>query len=602
MNQAPLRALGAMSALLTGLAVADLPAAAEVYPTDRCVSEKLAAAGRACRQLLNAQAVAQRSRGAAPDATEHVAAALERTWSAAEARSAAAGVDCSLATVTSAEMTELLRAGAASLAGAACDAGALQVAAGACDGLLQAESRHLLRRSDDRERKALLAERARVLARAAGACDGSGSVAGAVEALARDATVAATVSPHVSRQWTMLRPADEVEYGGRTLAPICSRGTPYAFFARRGSLNKLLVYFQGGGACWDYGTCEAVRTFDQAVDLDAENPDNRDNPANFSVGLFDLSNSENLFRDWSIVMVPYCTGDIHWGEARFDHELVNPETGEVLASAVIEHKGFANAQVVEKWAREHFVNPDQVFVTGSSAGAYGAIVNSLFLQENVYPSSDFAVLGDAGNGVITQDFLEFEISKWGVEPNLPPWIPALNVPLTELNAAELWIASAETYPQNRFATYTTAYDGSLGGQTGFYNIMLHPFRESQFNPVFFWPTWWRASCLWNEGMRELNATAVARAPNYRFYVGSGSRHTMWGSDKVYADRTGGVSMTIVDWIRAMIDDAPEWVNVECSDCGLLLPGDPSPNVEQNPFAPPEQPFTADGRIVCEVGG
>ena len=36
-----------------------------------------------------------------------------------------------------------------------------------------------------------------------------------------------------------------------------------------------------------------------------------------------------------------------------------------------------NAQVVEKWAREHFVTPEQVFVTGSSAGAYGAIASSL---------------------------------------------------------------------------------------------------------------------------------------------------------------------------------------------------------------------------------
>ena len=56
-----------------------------------------------------------------------------------------------------------------------------------------------------------------------------------------------------------------------------------------------------------------------------------------------------------------------------------------------------NAQVAEKWAREHFVFPEQVFVTGSSAGAYGAVVNSLPLQEFAWPSSDFAVLGDAGS-------------------------------------------------------------------------------------------------------------------------------------------------------------------------------------------------------------
>jgi hypothetical protein len=234
-------------------------------------------------------------------------------------------------------------------------------------------------------------------------------------------------------------------------------------------------------------------------------------------------------------------------------------------------------------------------------------VNSLSLQEFVYPSSDFAVLGDAGNGVITQDFLEFEISKWGVEQNLPAWIPALNVPLTELNAADLWVASAEFYPENRFATYTAAYDGSTGGQTGFYNIMLHPFREDPLAPILIWRDWWIASCAWNEEMRALNAEAVSRAPNFRFYVGTGSRHTMWGSDKVYTSTEGGESMTILDWVKAMLAGGSDWSNVECSDCGLLLEGDPSPDLQDHPFDPndlddvpgADQPFTEEGRIVCD---
>ena len=87
-------------------------------------------------------------------------------------------------------------------------------------------------------------------------------------------------------------------------------------------------------------------------------------------------------------------------------------------------------------------------------------------------------------------------------------------------------------------------------------------------------------------MRELNAKAAAQAENFRFYVGSGSRHTMWGSDKVYTDTTGGVP-TVVDWINAMLDDTPAWQNVECTNCGLLLEDDPAPD-------PLEPPFTEAG--------
>jgi hypothetical protein len=269
---------------------------------------------------------------------------------------------------------------------------------------------------------------------------------------------------------------------------------------------------------------------------------------------------------------------VHWGDAVVKHVLGKQ-------SITIHHKGFVNAQVAEKWAREHFVNPDEVFVTGSSAGAYGAIVNSLSLQQNVWPSSHFDVLGDAGNGVITQDFLENDIAKWGIEQNLPDWIPGLNRPLAELNAADLWTESALFYPRNRFANYAAAYDGGQGGQTGFYNVMLNP-----GNPIA-WTRWWRPSCEWNATMRSLVQDGASRAENYRYYIGSGSQHTMWGSNKVYTDTTGGVP-TIVRWIRAMLGGTLDWTNVETTDPGLLLPGDPRPN-------PAADPYTDDGRILCE---
>jgi hypothetical protein len=83
------------------------------------------------------------------------------------------------------------------------------------------------------------------------------------------------------------------------------------------------------------------------------------------------------------------------------------------------------------------------------------------------------------------------------------------------------------------------------------------------------------------------ATAAAVPDNYRYYIGTGSRHTMWGSNKVYDDTTGGVP-TLVDWVNAMLDSQPGspdpgWTNVECANCGLLLPGDPRPATLQPPF-------------------
>jgi hypothetical protein len=73
---------------------------------------------------------------------------------------------------------------------------------------------------------------------------------------------------------------------------------------------------------------------------------------------------------------------------------------------------------------------------------------------------------------------------------------------------------------------------------------------------------------------------------------------MWGSNKVYTDTTGGVP-TIVDWVDAMLNSAsgapdPGWTNVECTNCGLLLPGDPRPN----PLQPPFEQVGSDVVIMC----
>jgi hypothetical protein len=581
--------------LALALCVSASGAWADPYPTDLCVGEKLLQAARYGRASLQGTA--------RPGAARNLA----RAWASAEATSEAAGVDCAETTVSASEMADRIDQEAADLgtwlgqsedggSAGSCASLVMRAAGVAVQGLVAAEGRHLQERSSrdrDGARRARARERSRTVLRRtlAGAlshCEigpTAEEIAARVEGIATRVNEAATISPNAPAEWTVFEP-EPVEYEGRLYEPICSKGTPYYYFAKRGTNNKLLVYFQGGGACWDAFTCEIYPTYKQTVDPVSDNPGNLpidpNDPTGF--GFANFTNPDNPFYGWNVVFVPYCTGDVHWGDARYPHEFRNSTTGELIDVFEIEHKGYVNSRVVEKWTREHFVDPEQVFVTGSSAGAYGAIVNSLPLQENVYPSADFAVLGDAGNGVITQDFLENDISKWGIEKNLPAWIPGLNRPLTELNAADLWVESARFYPTHRFATYTTAYDGGTGGQTGFFHVMRNP-----GNPLS-WLNWWEDSCDWNAAMLDLNADAAARAENFRYYVGSGSAHTMWGRPRVYSDTTGGVP-PLVDWVKAMIAGSDAWVDVQAQDFGVLLPGDPRPN-------PTLPPFTGDGRIVC----
>jgi len=381
-------------------------------------------------------------------------------------------------------------------------------------------------------------------------------------------------------EFKTISPTGVIEYDGEQLRPVCMDGSAYHFFAKRGSVNKLLMYYQGGGACWEQLTC-GLRVCDTSVE-----PDGEDNPNNYDSGFADLSNPANPFREWHIVFVPYCSCDIHFGDAAQDYTNTDPQN-----PVHVEHRGYHNARVAEKYAREKFPDPEEVFVTGSSAGAYGAWFQSLYLHE-AFPNAHFNVLADAGNGVITQDFVENYFPNWNFAANLVTSIPGVGAAMESGSIVAYTKAVADYYPDTRWAHYTTAFDGGQGGQTGFYNVMLN---DNQPAAAL---TWWNGSCAFNDQMRAqaqqtYEAVHATEPDNYRYYIGTGSRHTMWGSNKVYSDTTGGVP-TIVDWVNAMLSGSAEWANVECTNPGLTLPGDPQPNPLQSPFEQVGQ----DVKIVC----
>jgi len=592
LHRPPWAALCAAAAIaLSVLLLAAPSGAAKLYGTDRCVSDKLRAVGQVCQNVLGSyQAWEGHQDQARLDAALGKARVkLAKAWGRAEKR-VRKEVDCAESTQTSAELAAIVEDAAEALAAAVndgldlgqkddvrCGAELLRSAEDACEGLLRAESLHLRQRTADRRRLRLQADQATVLAdfqESAGAarngCPTNAStldLQAGLEQLVDEAVLASTLAPGGAGDWEPIVPETEVSYLGRKLQPICSFDTPFTFYVRRGTENKVVMYYQGGGACWNFGTC-ALPTFD---------PFGAD-PRGGGSGFADYDDPRNPFRDWNAVFVSYCTGDVHWGDARYPHE----QNGEILE---VEHKGAVNARVAEKWARDHFVNPDEVFVTGSSAGAYGAIAQAPYLIEFAWPSSQFAVLGDAGNGVITNEFLVNDISKWGIEKNVPRWIEALDTPITDLSIVDVYVEVAREYPWNRFGTYTSSYDGGSGGQAGFYNVM------KTGTPVGGL-VWWNAACEWNEIMRAQDFESAARAANFRYYIGPGFRHTMFGHPKVYDDTTGNVP-TIVSWIEAMLSGSPDWVNVECEDCGQRVANDPG-----LPEGPPP-PFDMDGNIVCE---
>jgi hypothetical protein len=573
-------------------------AQAALYPTNACVSVKMGAAANYCRSALNAWSAWEiRQDDTRRDtALSNAAEKLGNRWQRAEAVTTNKGVDCAETTLSSSALqsmvdtavTDVVNSINAGLdlgnpANASCGRQLLTAAAAKCAGLLKAEARYIIRLNastagavrDAAKTKAARAFAYRWFTATARSCPTTATesaIEGKVDVLDDQVVMDTTVSPNVDdTQFTTITPANPTAYLRREYTPQCMNGSPYSFFVKRGSVNRLVMYYQGGGACWNQNTC-SIPLCDTTVD-----PSGGDNPNDSAnhYGFGDLSNPLNPFKDWNIVFVAYCSCDIHYGDAVQDYADAN-----ATRPIHVVHHGFHNAKVAEKWAREHFVNPEMVFVIGSSAGAYGAFFNAPLLKK-VWPASQFRVLADAGNGVITKDFLANEFSHWNFTANLPPYIPGVVESITSGSGLVAYTEAVASYfPDTLWAHYATAFDGGTGGQTGFYNVMLNP------TYVLEWFSWWDASCAFNTHMVDQATTTAADVAlendNYRYYIGSGSQHTMWGSNKVYTDTTGGVPL-IVDWIDAMLTGSPDWVNVEADPSNVLLPGDPQPSPLRSPF-------------------
>ncbi len=289
-------------------------------------------------------------------------------------------------------------------------------------------------------------------------------------------------NPPPAGEWIAIEP------GGDT---ICSRGTPYRFFVRGGRADRVMVDFQGGGACWDEATCGAagvIGLFSEDVGTLEELQAAIDGPLAGGI----LSNDpQNPFHDWTIVHVPYCTGDIHWGNTRTTY-----------GSNAIEHRGFVNASAALDWTYARFTSPTNVFVSGCSAGAYGAVLHSAYLADH-YRSAQVSVFADSGSGIITDTFLNDSLPNWNAQENLPSFVPGLDVPLSELSLSQLYIQIGLRFPAMRLAQTNTNYDQD---QIFFYTAMGGT-RED-----------------WPPAMRSSHDRIAAAIPNFTSFVPGGSMH------------------------------------------------------------------------------
>lgn len=313
----------------------------------------------------------------------------------------------------------------------------------------------------------------------------------------------------------------------------CALGTPFQFFARTGiDPQRVVVYFQAGGACWSAESCvpnNPLPIYDQTVTL-----------GEFSSyrGAFDFDNPQNPLRDYDMVFVPLCTGDVHVGAAT-----VTYRTAAGLYSLTIQHWGAYNVRAALNWVYERYPNPEQVIVIGSSAGALASLYYSPEIFER-YPQAVGLQFSDGYVGVVPDGWDALE--RWNIEANIPASIAEIGALPPEELVPELVRLLIDLFPDHRFGLYShaadafqIAYFGLTGGDT----------------------TQWSAR-------RDVVIASYDGLPNLHTYIGAGVLHTILPFDEFYTMEVEGIRFR--DWFADFLDGRPV-ENVHCPRGGVACP-------------------------------
>lgn len=310
--------------------------------------------------------------------------------------------------------------------------------------------------------------------------------------------------------------------------PTCLRDTPYRVSVRDAGSPNLVVFLQGGGACWD-DFCFAIENAPEGIpSLDVLDPELPHNP----------------FRDWNVVYLPYCDGSLFAGDADIDDD------GDGAPDRF--HRGLQNLSAALDLAAETFPNPDRIALIGASGGAFGTMPGAVLARE-LWPETPLDVVNDSGVGVAKEGdpfFIGDLLDEWNARSFVPASCDGC---LNRGHLVPLVGWQLDRDPLLRSAVFSSYDDYIIS--TLFLSLPPGVFKEAL--------------------LRETGAVAEAYPDRYVRFLVEGELHTAIignvsgvigdvGGDNPFSDfvelgKMDEIALegtTVADWLQGMVDDDP----------------------------------------------
>ena len=191
-----------------------------------------------------------------------------------------------------------------------------------------------------------------------------------------------------------------------------SDGSEWHGIFRKGTENKVVVYFFGGGVSITPETSEGGNKFY------ATNMTGQDFVAQGGIG---SDAEDNPFRNWSFIVIPYATGDFHAG------------TGVYEGKKTVYHTGYGNYSAYVEQVKQYVGEPDTLLVTGFSAGGFAT---SLLADDVIdrFPSAENVTVCVDSSLLLYDGWHDTAVNLWKAPTEISDRLTTNNLVLDSLTA------------------------------------------------------------------------------------------------------------------------------------------------------------------------
>jgi Pectinacetylesterase len=309
--------------------------------------------------------------------------------------------------------------------------------------------------------------------------------------------------------------------------------------------TDVVVFLQGGGACWDFVTCGGAATLGLPK-LASTGPFG---PEQFAANIYAKYPNSWVRREKlppslsqaTIVFVPYCTGDVHGGD-KVTTYTPPPLLGLGLPSITWHHVGHANILAFLKRLGPTFPSPGKLVVAGSSAGGFGSLSNYPYFRE-YWPSARSYLVDDSGpplaGDAIPASTRAAWYASWNIGASLDAFCPAC---ATDYSQGLLEIE--RRYPQDRIALLSHLQDATIRGFFSKIDV-----AKLEFTPM--------SAEAFETALRSLGTTVMDPATaNAKYFFPAGDQHPTLEDPSVVTTPAPGLAA----WIELMLSDSTSWTS------------------------------------------